>query len=108
LISTELIFEVGHHIGPISTCFALVLVFFILGAFVICGFFAMRLRSWAFVASIVFVSVDSVLMIAIVALTGFWGFLIWSGLYRMAVIYSLYLGNKSAKVYTMRKVNGQA
>jgi hypothetical protein len=106
--TTELIFEIGRHFGPIFTYVSVVIVFGILSAVAVCGFFTMRFRSWAYIASIAFISFDTVILMALYLLAGFWGALLVSVILRMLAVYSMYIGSKAAKLYSERKLNGQA
>jgi hypothetical protein len=106
--TTELFFELGHRIGPVFTGLALIVDFGILGALAICGYYTFRYYSWAYLTTIVFISFDSLVMILITFIAGFWSILILGCVCRMVVIYSLYLGSKAAKVYRARILNGQA
>jgi hypothetical protein len=101
--TTELIYEVGHAIGPIATYVSLVIILAILGAVATCGVYALRSRVWAFWATIAIVGFDTVLFVAATGFASLFGII-----FRVGVICTLFYAIKPAKLYTERKLNGQA
>ena len=103
LCLTDLIFAAAHSIGPIATYVSLVFILAIVGALALFGLNIWRIQRWAYVASIIAISLDTVL----VAL--FWGLQFISAfVIHLVAIYFTFLGLKAAKLYSERLRNGQA
>jgi len=103
LMVTDLMFAVGRSLGPLFTILALALISVVVIVVALLGIFATRFKTWAFVAAIVIVSVDTVLIAIFYGLQSISGFVI-----HLFAAYSLYVGFKSAKLYSERKKSGQA
>jgi hypothetical protein len=103
LCLTDLIFAVGHSIGPVATYVSLVLILGIVGALALFGLNMWRIQRWAYIASIVAIGVDTVLVALVWGLQFISAFVI-----HLAAIYFTVFGLKAAKLYSERLRNGQA
>ena len=103
LCVTDFIFAIGHSIGPIATYVSLALVLGIVCALTLFGLYIWRIQTWAFIASIILLSVDTVLVALVWGLGFFAAFAI-----HLLAIYLTFLGYGAAKLYSERRKNGQA
>jgi hypothetical protein len=102
LCLTDLIFAEGHSIGPIATYISLVFVLGIVASLALFGLKMWHIHKWAYVASIIAISVDTVLVALVWGLQFISAFVI-----HLLAIYLTFVGFKAAKLYSERQRNGQ-